>query len=384
MNTPFWKQVQGAIKAGNADRVAELIGDDKAKLTMSTIFGPWLHIAADKGQLDVAKRLVAMGVDINARGGVAKNTALDHAASKGHLDVVEFLLSLGAEIDVSEPERNPLFAAIYGGHPAMAELLITNGLDPHVTYVDSRGQPRNALAFANERGQKAIAEFLVAAGCSLPSCEGSHVNNEEAHRQIISAVVDEFGEVSQLALQEIVPVDDVHVALHVIQPNEKHRSVTLFTAGMSDKAMSVPQGQEEYRYAELLIHLPDTWQLPNQSDRNEEDSWPISWLRKIAYYPHEQSTWLGGRHSILSNDEPPLPFAANTRLSCMLLIADFAAWSPVEISRDKRVHFYTLMPIYMEERDYERQHGVRELLRRFEQHHVEAIVDLARVNVATG
>jgi len=68
----------------------------------------------------------------------------------------------------------------------------------------------------------------------------------------------------------------------------------------------------------------------------------------------------------------------------MLLIADFANWSPVQISRDKRVHFYTLTPIYAEERDYERQRGVRELLRRFEQHNVEAIVDLARVNVATG
>lgn len=45
---------------------------------------------------------------------------------------------------------------------------------------------------------------------------------------------------------------------------------------------------------------------------------------------------------------------------------------------------YTLMPIYAEERDDERQYSVRELLRRFEQYNVVTIVDISRVNVMTG
>ncbi len=385
MNTPFWKQVQAAIKAGDADQVAELIGDDESKLTMSTIFGPWLHLAVAQGQLEVAKRLVSMGVDINARGGISNGAALDRAASKGHLDIVEYLLSLGAEVDVSEPERNPLFSAVYGGHLAVAELLIKSGLDPHVTYMGSSGRPKNALSFANERGQEAIAELLIAVGCSLPPDEASDGESGEAHGRLVSAMCAEFGEVSQLALQEIVPVDDeVHIAVHVIRPSEKHAYVTLFTTGMSDKAMAVPQGQEEFQHAELVIHLPATWQLPGDSDWSDEYGWPISWLRQLAYYPHQANTWLGGRYTIISNGEPPSPFAANTQHSCMLLIADFANWSPVEISRDKRVHFYTLVPLYAEERDYGSQHGVLELLRRFDQHDVASIVDVSRVNVATG
>lgn len=385
MNTPFWKQVQAAIKAGDADQVAELIGDDESKLTTSTIFGPWLHLAAAQGQLGVVKRLVSMGVDINARGGVSNGSALDRAASKGHLDIVEYLLLLGAEVDVSEPERNPLFSAIYGGHLAVAELLIKSGLDPHVAYMGTSGRPKNALSFANQRGQEAIAEFLIAAGCSLPPDEPSDSEGGEAHGRLISTIGAEFGEVSQLALREIVPVDDeVHIAIHVIRPSDKHPYVTLFTTGMSDKATAVPQGQEEFQYAELLIHLPVTWQLPGDSDRSDEDDWPISWLRQLAYYPHQANTSLGGRYTIISNGEPPLPFAANTQLSCMLLIADFANWSPVEISRDKQVHFYTLIPLYAEERDYGSQHGVLELLRRFDQHDVTTIVDVSRVNVAAG
>ncbi len=56
-----------------------------------------------------------------------------------------------------------------------------------------------------------------------------------------------FGPVDPLAQQEIVPVHDkVHVAINVIRPNDRHPCLTLFTTGMSDQAMNVPEGQEEH------------------------------------------------------------------------------------------------------------------------------------------
>lgn len=138
--------MKAAIKEGNSDEVANLIGDDESKLTMSTVFGPWLHLAASQGQFGVTKRLVAMGVDVNARGGVAEGTAFREAASEGHLDIVEYLLSCGAELDVAEPGRNPLFGAIYGGHKLVADFLLRSGIDPHVTYLLNNGKRRNALS----------------------------------------------------------------------------------------------------------------------------------------------------------------------------------------------------------------------------------------------
>lgn len=344
------------------------------------MFGPWLHLAADSGQLGVAKRLVAMGVDVNARGGVAKGTALREATSAGHLDVIDLLLSCGAELDTSQPERNPLFAAISGGHSSVASLLLGKGIDPHVTYVLDDGRRRNALSYANRRGQTEIADLLKAAGCIVPA-ETLRDANKEARQKLLAALSVLFGDTSELALPELFPVDDdSHIAVHVIRPSDKHRCLTLFTTGISDLPMSIPDGQDEYRYAELLIHLPATW--PLEPDANEEFTWPIAWLRKIAYYPHSAGTWLGGRHTIISNDEPPEPFAPSTGLSCMLLIADFEGWTPLKISDDKRVHFYTLVPIYAEERDLEIRLGVLELLRRFERANVTTIVDVSRVNVA--
>jgi hypothetical protein len=323
-----------------------------------------------------------MGVDVNARGGVSAGTALDRAASGGHVEIVEYLLSCGAELDVSEPDRNPLFSAIYDGSPEVARLLLQRGIDPHVCYERDSGGLRNAFSFAQEYGQTEIAELLIAVGCTLPPVADTS-EGASTHDELIAAMAAEFGEVSELALHEIVPVDDdVHVAVHRIGPSDKHACLTLFTTGMSDRPMTAPEGQEDYRYAELLIHLPADWPLPLESESGDAFAWPVSWLRQIAYHPHQSDTWLGGRHTIISNAEPPEPLAPKTALSCMLVIADLAGWSPVKVGDGKQVHFYTLIPIYAAERDLETEIGVHELLHRFEQNSVTTIVDVSRVNVA--
>src|SRR5262245_11381392 len=118
------KETRSAIKRGDLETVTALIGSDKSRLEMTTLFGTWLHEAASLGELEIVKHLVALGADVNRRGGIFGAGPLKEAASEGHIEVVRYLLSCGAEMDVSEPERNPLFGAIYGGHTAIAKLLI--------------------------------------------------------------------------------------------------------------------------------------------------------------------------------------------------------------------------------------------------------------------
>jgi hypothetical protein len=237
------------------------------------------------------------------------------------------------------------------------------------------------LSHARRRGQSDIAELLVAVGSTTPAAALA-VTNLETNRALLSAMVERFGEVSKLTMPGIFPVDEEsYIDLYAIRPSDRHPCWTLFTVGMSAAPMTTPEGQDAYRFAELLIHLPATWPMPLESEASEETSWPVSWLHRIAYYPCQANTWLGGRFTIISNEEPPEPFAPNTALSCMLLIADSAGWSPI-IVRDKQVHVYTLIPVYAEERDLEVQLGVPELLRRLEQAGVTTIVDVSRVNAA--
>ncbi len=160
-NIQLAKEIRTAIKQNNVERVAELIGSDTELLNMSMRpFGTFLHVAATHGKLEIVKRLIELGADINKRGGVYGDGALNQAASKGQLEIVMYLLTCGAEVDVSEPEKNPLFGAIQGGYIDIVKLLIENGIDIHVKYTGEYMKNMDALAFAYEQGQIEIAKLL--------------------------------------------------------------------------------------------------------------------------------------------------------------------------------------------------------------------------------
>ena len=154
------KAIRAAIKGGDADAVLSLISQRPARLSMETPFGSWLHVAASSGQLDVVTTLVALGLDVNVRAGILGGAPVNEAASGGHQAVVEFLLSRGATLDVSAPERNPLFGAIYGGHLEIARLLLHSGIDFKIRYSGKSMKEMGAYEFAVERGQSEMAALL--------------------------------------------------------------------------------------------------------------------------------------------------------------------------------------------------------------------------------
>lgn len=154
------REIRNAIKQGDSRRAIALIESDPANLEIVTPFGTWLQVAASFGNLELVRFLVSKGADINRRSGVFDAAPIKEAASEGRLDVVQYLLSEGANLDVTDPERNPLFGAIYGGHLAIAKLLVENGIDVFVKYSGSSMKDMDAVSFARERGQLDIAVFL--------------------------------------------------------------------------------------------------------------------------------------------------------------------------------------------------------------------------------
>jgi hypothetical protein len=201
-------------------------------------------------------------------------------------------------------------------------------------------------------------------------------------REMISIIMETvFGPVEPLALQEIVPVHNkVHVSVHVIRPSESHPHLTLFTTGMSNAAMKVPPSGKEYRYAELIMHLPPSWPHPREHDKDPAAFWPVQWLRQIAYYPHLNGTWLGGPLTIISSDEPPVPLGPNTKHSCLLLMAEAGNFPALNVGSGKIVHVYTVNTLYTEERDYEKKHGWKKLFELLAKHGVTNTVDPKRKN----
>lgn len=151
-----------AAREGRDDEFKTLLTEAPEALDVMTPFGSWLHVAAISGTLSLVKYLVSRGIDPSIRGGTFRGGAINLAASNGRLDVVSYLISCGAELDVSEPERNPLFAAVYGGHLAIARLLLDSGIDASVRYTGDSMTDMDAIAFARERGQFQIAAMLEA------------------------------------------------------------------------------------------------------------------------------------------------------------------------------------------------------------------------------
>ncbi|MDQ0882400.1 ankyrin repeat domain-containing protein [Peribacillus sp. V2I11] len=154
------KDIRGAIKSGQLDMVKDLLEREPEMLTWMIPFGTWLHIAAAYGHLKIIEYLINAGIDTNAQGGTFSTNALERAATKGHLDIPEYLINQNVEMDTSEPDRNPLFAAIYGGYFEIVKLLVEKNIDISIKYSGDNMKDIDAHAFAIERGQTEIAEYL--------------------------------------------------------------------------------------------------------------------------------------------------------------------------------------------------------------------------------
>src|SRR5580704_4021250 len=95
----------------------------------NTLYSGPLHIAAQKGELDKVKELLA-GTDVNERD-KDQATALIRAATNGHLEVVQFLLEKGADIDaVDDMRMSALMNAGLMNRLNIVEELLKHGANP--------------------------------------------------------------------------------------------------------------------------------------------------------------------------------------------------------------------------------------------------------------
>ena len=154
------RDVLSKIEEGDVEGVQQILEGEPRLLNLSTPLGSWLHIATRNGQESIARLLVRMGIDVNVKGGPSGKSPLNVAAYEGNADLVSFYLKSGAKMDISEPDRNPLFAAIHGGHKHIAEILLRAGIDTEVRYTGRTMRDMDAIEFANEWGQDEIASIV--------------------------------------------------------------------------------------------------------------------------------------------------------------------------------------------------------------------------------
>lgn len=120
--------LSNAMDTGDVALVKKLIKSGSLDVNQPAMGWTWLHIAATKNQLEIAKVLVENGAELNVRHPMTKATPLAQAAMTGSTEVVKYLLSKGADPNIKLRANVSLLRAVRDeGMTEMAALLEQNG-----------------------------------------------------------------------------------------------------------------------------------------------------------------------------------------------------------------------------------------------------------------
>lgn len=200
------------------------------------------------------------------------------------------------------------------------------------------------------------------------------------HIDAISQHIETFIGPVEMVFHELVS-DLVHIDVHHVLPTPERDFHTLITTGMSERPMTVPDGAEEFQFAELMVCLPPSWKLTREDFTDEDNYWPIRLLKTLARLPHEYETWLGPGHTIPNGGEVPQPYASNTQFCCAMIVP------AVRFGREfvrcglpdgRLVNFYSVWPLLADETEFKLKHGYDELLDRLLSRGVTDLIDVSR------
>jgi len=210
------------------------------------------------------------------------------------------------------------------------------------------------------------------------------IANEQNLNAISEHVEKYIGKIDNV-IHEIIS-DLVHLDILVVHPTVERNYYTFITCGMSNLPMTVPEGADNYKYAELMLCLPSDWNVSQDAFDNEDNYWPIYWLKTMARLPHEYETWLYLGHTV-PNGEPAEPFASNTEFSGMILaipsvVENVDGFFTLNLPNSNEIHFFSLLPLYKDEMDLKLNKGAEILYEKLNKAGVNDVINLKRSNVA--
>ena len=171
-----------------------------------------LYYASQFDLLGVARRLITMGVDVNASSGY-HGTALAVASAYGNTEVVKLLLETGADpnsLKHAWRRGSAVYWASYHGHGPIVRLLLDAGakveLEEHAAYV-------SALHAAASEGHASIVTMLISSGMDVNSNAGKPLDFKNIALGLAS--MRGRGKSAKLLIEAGADPDSKNVALHL-------------------------------------------------------------------------------------------------------------------------------------------------------------------------
>ena len=177
----------------------------------------------------------------------------------------------------------------------------------------------------------------------------------------------------------------VHIDIHVIRPTAEHNYYVVYTTGMSDLPMTLPDGldNEDLKYGELYMYLPGDWDTGEDMEDfrqlPESSCWPFTLLRFLAHFPHEYRTWLGFGHT-MPNGPDYAPICEGLGFGGVVLDWFGDKYGRVETPDGHDILCYMVIPAYKEEIEYKLKYGMEGLSERFKERDLPIILDVTRPN----
>jgi hypothetical protein len=202
---------------------------------------------------------------------------------------------------------------------------------------------------------------------------------EEKDVQALEAHIEKHVGKIEMVFHEMISAY-THVDVYWIAPTPKRNFHTLITGGLSFKPMHAPKGAEKFHYGELMMCLPPDWEINTKNFEDENNYWPVRWLKILARFPHQFDTWLSRGHTIpLSESGEPHasknPFEGVYVTFPILFGLEFMK---VEVSPKKTIWIYSLIPIYKKEWQYKLDKGADALEALMDEHQITELLDPKR------
>ena len=370
------KPLYDAIHSGNLQEFRRLLQQYPDNLRTSDERDLWLHVTARDGLLPFVELLVDLGVGVDEQDAtqLESETALTTAAGNGHLDVVRWLLDHGAKLNYERQGRfycPALIGAAIEGHLDVVRLLVERGAD-----INGHTNGMNALMQAEMYGQSEVYEFLQSHGARDLRAT-TPPDFPASHRRIIEILTGEAGQEGEWTLE--FPGEPA-VTVHCRQPDDDRPWRTLFTTGLSDLILHLPNGQPIA--TELRLALPADWPLSDEALADPVWNWPVEWLRRLVDQTRDSLKWPQRQAAVFMNGDPPGPLAPDTELCGWICLHRETA--NYQMPDYRWIDVRDLYPIYREEQELVASAGDEELLRRFEAKNIPRPIDPQRPNVAVG
>lgn len=202
-----------------------------------------------------------------------------------------------------------------------------------------------------------------------------YMEETEQHFEQLFGVRDE----SEHTVFHELASEYVHIDVHILHPTDERPFYVLFTTGMSDLPMTLPDDaqwdfKKIHERAELFCLMPREWKPDGKLTKEERERylWIISALKTAARYPHSCKTWLGSGHTLQYNEEN-VPFADNTKLSSAVFIQldykDFGGkyddgFNGFTAKDNSYINLLCFVPLYEDEMNFKLENSADNLFMR--------------------